>query len=163
MSDVLIKEWDIGGMRRPAASAPSRSLTAGANFPWDALNFDPTADEAIYVFGVMPESDIYTAAQNVKIEWDWISDAASVGVVRWKAEIVGRINGEAWDVAFTDSGTVDDARTAGNALHTATVTLAAPALAPRDSFILKLSRNASHANDTYPVDADMTKARLLAV
>jgi glucose dehydrogenase len=162
MADVLIKEWDIGAMRRPASSAPARSLTSGSNFPWDALNFAPGVDQVVYVFGVMPEADQYAAGQDVKVEFDWISDGSTTGVVRWKAELLGRTDGEAWDVAFTDSGTVDDARTAANALHRASVTLSSPALAPKDSFILKLSRNGSHGNDSYTADANMTKARLLA-
>jgi hypothetical protein len=163
MADVLIKEWDVGAMRRPAANAPSASRTPGANFPWDALNFDDTDAEYIYAFGTMPEADIYAAGQNIEVEIPWVTDGATVGTVRWKAEIVGRTDGEAWDVAFADSAEVGDPRTAANALHVALISIAAPSLSPGDDFILKLSRNPGHGEDNYGADADMIRARLLAV
>lgn len=162
MADVLIKEWDVGAMRRPDAAAPSASRTQGANFPWDALNFAPASTELFYVFGTMPESDLYTAGQDIKVKFAWVSDAASVGVVRWRADILGRVAGEAWDVAFPDAISVNSARVAGDALHVATGTLVAPALAPGDDFILALRRAGVHGDDTYPVDADLVRARMYA-
>jgi len=162
MADVLIKEWDVGAMRRPDANAPSANRTPGINFPWDALNFDDTDAEYIYMFGTMPESDIYSAAQDVKVEIPWVTDAVTVGTVRWGADILGRTDVEAWDVAFTDSAEVSDPRAAASSLHVAVITLAGPALTPGDDFILRLRRNPGHGEDNYGADADMVRARLLA-
>ena len=159
---VLIKEWEVGSLQRASASAPSRSMPSGSNFPTIALNFDPAADESVYAFGEMPESDIYTASGNVIVEISWLTDELTTGTVRWKADILGRADGEAWDVAFSDSDTVDDPRTAGDALHVAIITIAAPSLSPGDRFVLKLTREGTHANDTYNgADADMIGAKLL--
>ena len=162
MSDVLIKEWDVGAIRRPATLAPSASRTPGANFPWDALNFSPSIFEHVFMFGTMPESDLYTVGQNIKVEISWISDAASVGVTSWIAYLLGREAGEAWDVAFTNSRSGDSPRTAGNALHVLVFAFAAPTLSPGDDFILRIARNAAHANDNYPVDADLVRVRMYA-
>ncbi|MCP4201155.1 MAG: hypothetical protein GY769_04395 [bacterium] len=160
---VLIKEWDVGAMRRPGSSAPAFDLTVGSNFPWNHLKFDPASDEVVYVFGVMPESDIYTADGDVEVEIDWVSDTSTTGTVRWKVQLLGRADGEAWDTAFSDSATEDDPRTAGDSLHIATVSFTTPSLAPGDRFILALTREGTHANDTYDgTDAHMVGARLLA-
>ena len=160
---VLIKEWGLGGMQRPATRAPSRSTPAGTNYPWSALNFDPAADESVYVEGEIPESDIYTASGNVNVVISWVSDTSTTGSVRWKVEIVGRADGEAWDVAFSDSATVEDPRTAGDSLHRAVVSLVAPSLSPGERFVMKITREGTHANDTYNgADADMIGAKLLA-
>lgn len=162
MADVLIKEWDVGAMRRPDANAPSAKREPGTNFPWDSLNFSNVDAEYIFMFGTMPESDIYAATQNIEVEISWVTDLATVGTVRWKAEILGRKDWEAYDVAFTDAAEVSDARTAGNALHVATIPLAGPALAPRDDFVMKISRNVG-PQDNYAADADMIRVRLFAV
>lgn len=162
MADVLIKEWDIGAMRRPAAGAPSASRTPGANFPWDALNFATSGNEAVFMFGTMPESDLYAASQSIAVEVSWVSDAASVGTVRWEFFILGRKTGEAWDVVFVDGASASSPRVAGNALHTISIPFGAPSLEPGDDFILRIRRANYHGEDNWPVDADLVRVRMYA-
>lgn len=158
---TLITEWGVDAMKRGAPLAvPSAERIAGANFVWDALNLEATLNRAIFVFGTMPESDLYTASQNVTIEICWISDNASVGDVRWITYLLGRSAGEAWDVAFPAGTPGTSSRTAGNALHVLSITNAAPALSPGDDFIFQILRWAQDAGDTYPVDADLVRVRM---
>lgn len=134
---------------------------SGTNFTWDAPNLSPVTPEHVFMFGTIPELDLYAAIQNVNVELGWVSDADSLGIVRWRTILRVCPIVEAWDVTF---GTVaDSVRVAGDSLHVVGLSLAAPTLAPGDDFILKISRVATHANDTYPVDTDLVRVRMYAV
>lgn len=159
---TLIKEWGVGAMRRGVSGAPNVSRVAGTNFPWDTLVFGPDDNSSVYVFGTIPESGLYTAAQDIEVEFSWVSDASSTGVVMWLAYILGRVAGEAWDVAYSDAANGGSARTASNALHVLSIIFSAPTLEPGDDFILKLLRWAASADDTYPTDANLVRARMYA-
>ena len=156
---ILIKEWGAGQMTRHWSTGPCRGFVPGVNFPWPSLRFDPDTDKHAYTFGVMPESDLYTASEGISAEFDWVSNESNVGVVRWQMNILGRKAVETLDVAFTQSRADDSARVASNTLHTLSLAISAPSLEPGDHFIMRIMRDANHANDNYKAFADLVRLR----
>lgn len=157
---IMIREWHTRMMIAGATLAPSRSRIPDTNFPWDALNFAVSGNEAVFMFGTIPE--FYTIFRDIAVEVDWVSDAASLGVVRWEWHILGRETGEIWDVAFPVGAGKSSPRVAANALHVVSIPHITPQLEPGDDFILRIRRANYHAEDNWPVDADLVRVRLYA-
>jgi len=130
-------------------------LTASSDEPdhiMPVLDFDPgAADEYIYFRGVMPQ---HYSGNGLKVIIGWSSDAVS-GVCRWAAAFKS-ISDDADDLdskVFASANTVDatTASAAGEvdyAIINFTDGADMDSVALGDFFILALSRNSSHANDT---------------
>ena len=148
---TTLARWNVGEAFLPSANKPGAEIVSGTNFPYRVLHFDQTTDESCYFLGQLPEN--YGAAANIEVDVRWLTDVSTTGTVRWAAQVLGRTNGETWDVALSSETTVDDARSAASALHVATIAIAAPALAPSDEFVLRILRKGGVGG--YAADADL--------
>jgi hypothetical protein len=154
---VLIDRWTHGGLIRSSSNFPTSFRTIGSNFPWDSYVFPSGSAKYVYGNGIIPYSPIYTASANLQVNIHWIVGVTG-GYVRWHASILGRTDDEAYDVAFTDTNSVDDNAGAVGDLMIAQISLASPTISPADHYLLKLWRNAS---DTNAGDVYVTAAELL--
>lgn len=157
---ATIGRWNVSEAILPSSGKPGVEIITGSNFDYPVLHFDKDTEQKCFFSGQIPDN--YGAAANTSIEIRWLTDATATGVVRWAAQILGRENGETWDVALSSEVAVDDARTAASSLHVATASFTAPALAPGDEFIIAILRKAAHANDTYTADGDLLGLRITA-
>jgi len=130
-------------------------LTASADEPDHSmlvLDFDPgSTEEYIYFTGFMPR---HYGAGGLTVTIGWSSDATS-GVCRWAAAFKS-VTDDADDLdskAFAAPNTVDaTTASAAGEVDYAEVTFTDGAdmdsVAAGEMFVLELSRNSSHANDT---------------
>lgn len=163
MGDTLLYSWNPDEvLRETSVDRAAAELVQGSNFNWRRLNYEhTTVNERVFVFGRMPGPDLYTDGDDVKVEISWVSDTATVGTVRWVAYLTGFADGETWDTGIANTLIIEDARTSANALHVATGTFSSPTLSPGDEFVLRVNRQANHANDTYGADAWLTMLKLI--
>lgn len=149
--------WEAMAAKFPAANAPAALFTAGANFNWMGLSFAGNAgaaDEYCDFIGVVPDS--YTGAGNVTARIYWVPAAASPAGENcsWDVSILGRVDDEIFDAAFTDTATFNDVVTAAADLQVAPVALAAPTLQPGDIILLRVNRDHDEADGGTALDED---------
>lgn len=149
--------WEAMAAKFPAANAPAAVFTAGANFNWMGLSFAGNAgaaDESCDFIGIVPDS--YTGGGNVTMRVYWVPAAGAPAGENcsWDVSLLGRVDDEVFDVAFSDTATVNDPVTAAGDLQVAACALAAPSLAPGDLLLVRINRDHDEANGGTALDED---------
>ena len=86
----------------PVANPPAKASTDGANFSYETLDYDDGTEETAYwERWLTPDYDL----ENVVADIDWIA-AAGAGDVKFGLQVLGRAEGEAWDVALGAEGSL---------------------------------------------------------
>jgi hypothetical protein len=121
---------------------------AGSNNSYLALAFVGTGgggDESCFLMGNLPES---YAGGNIQFTFYWIAASGSTSGhnVSWDASILGRIDDEPFDAAYTETHTVNDLVTTVGDLNVVTSTAAAATLAAGDFVSVKVLRDYDEAN-----------------
>lgn len=153
----------------PAAFIPAASngaqfkVTAGTNFPVQALAFDASTQETIYT--ALRAANY--GSGNLTLTLNWYADTASSGDVIWGAAIAAITpDTDTQDIetkAFATANTVTDSHlgTTGQRLHTCAITISnLDSLAANDRIDLKIYRDAAAGGDTMAGDALLTMAEL---
>lgn len=90
----------------PTADGAEQQMIDGTNFSYYVLDFDQTSpEEAYWQFALPPDFD---ATKNIVVTFFWKAIAAGVGNVKWGVSVLGRADGEVWDVALGPQQDVTD-------------------------------------------------------
>lgn len=146
---VLLAAYDINSLKRDASAGPAYEFHSGTNFDWDSYEFHASTQKKVHGVGVLPQAPVYNEGADVTFRIKWRTDGTTTGTTRWRVAVVGRTHSETFDVAATDTGDIDSARTAANQELWADITLSSPSLSPGDTIQFTVTRVADHANDTY--------------
>ncbi|MBA7716740.1 hypothetical protein ES703_125816 [subsurface metagenome] len=135
----------------PVANPPAKASTDGANFSYETLDYDDGTEETAYwERWLTPDYDL----ENVVADIDWIA-AAGAGDVKFGLQVLGRAEGEAWDVALGAEETVISPTGGAGVLNRARISTFAPGWAKEDNLVFKLARKA--ADDNLVGDAKVLK------
>jgi len=135
----------------PASAYATYRITAGTNYPVEALAFDASTEWACYF--QLPA--LGYGSGNVTVRIQWYADTASSGGVAFGCSLAAITpNTDSQDVetnAFATENTGSDSHlgTTGQRLHEMTVTVSnLDSLAAGDTVWLKLARKVADASDT---------------
>ena len=135
----------------PATNYPTYRLTAGTNYPVEALAFDPSTEWACYLQLV----GMNYGSGDVTVRIQWYADTASSGGVTFGCSLAAITpNTDTQDVetnAFATENTGSDSHlgTTGQRLHEMTVTVSnLDSLALGDAVWLKIARKVADGSDT---------------
>ena len=152
-----------GSMSIPAAAAiiplsgGAQQVTVdGTNFDYVVCDFDQTtAEEIIFQFNA-PNT---LRGGDVTVILYWVSTATS-GTARWLADYRVANAGTAYDGTFTTGSNVEtDTDSTAGEVNSSSITLTTP-WTRGDSVILRIKRDAGHANDDLAADARLLKVEV---
>lgn len=149
--------WEAAAAKLPSANAPAGYFLSLVNYNTYSLRFAGNAgaaDEYCDFIGTLP--DYYTDGGDVSMRIWWYEPAGpGVGEnVSWDISLLGRVDDEVLDAAFTDVATVNDLTTAAGDVHMCTAALAAPTLVSGDLLIVRINRDHDEANGGTAMDED---------
>ncbi len=123
----------------------------GANIGYEALDFDPDAEEVVYWEEFLTPDYL---SENIVADIFWITtDANAAHNAVFGFSVLGRERGEAWDVALGAERTVTSLNGGAGILNKARVTTFAPGWSPGDAILFKLARKAVAGADDVDQDA----------
>lgn len=130
------------------------------------LDFDDTAGESTDVVGVVPTA--YSDSGNQSVVLTWAATSATSGTVRWTVEVERQQPASSFDLDSEGFATAQVVETAAPAAAGRTVQSTidlgnlSASLLPHvgESFRLRITRDAAHANDTLTGDAELLTVEL---
>lgn len=131
----------------PTVNPPARVDTDG-NFSYQTLDFDHTTEETCFWERWLSQD--YNE-ENIVADIYWKSPAAA-GNAKFGFSVLGRAEGETWDVAMGIEQTVVGPTGGAGVLNRARITTFAPGWNKEDTLLFKLARKAADGADT--IDAD---------
>ena len=136
-------------------NGPAAFVKEGSNQNINGWAFDQsTIEYLIYEFVAIKSFDLGTCVAR----FQWYDEATGSGTVRWEVQAVGVGDGDTRDAAFGTAQNVEDASTGvgGHMVSGATGAFTITNVAAGDTIVMRVSRNASHVNDTFAADAILT-------
>ena len=127
----------------------------GTNFGYEALDFDPAAEEVAYWEWYLTPDYL---SENIVVDIYWITTDADTGHnAVFGISVLGREKGEAWDAALGVERTVVASNGGAGVLNKARITTFAPGWSAGDVLLFKLARKALDASDDVDQDARVLK------
>jgi len=140
--------WPAASAVLPASSAPGVTFTDDTNFDTLSLAFDGadgSGDEYCFFTGIMPE--VYGGGTIFfRIYWEPATSSPASENCSWDVSILGRVDDEVLDAAFSETQTVNDVVTAAADLQVAATTAASATVAAGDFIIIRVLRDYDEAN-----------------
>lgn len=132
----------------PKTGGAAVEFVDGTNFDYIVLAFegaDGSADNLVIWKGIMPDS--YGGGDLTwRVYWVPDSGAPASENCSFDVSILGRVDDEALDAAFSDTITINDPVTAAGDLQVAEGDMSTPTLTAGDYIIVQLNRDYDEAN-----------------